>query len=70
MIACEVKSDAGKLIDEQQAWLERFARLPFCRTWVLRPADPWEPITEWLHRPEDAPASFGWTIPPDAGLAR
>lgn len=60
LLAVELKSDAGKLTEEQVQWLGRFALLPHARTWVLRPSDPWDPITRWLQRPEEAPPTFGW----------
>ncbi len=72
MIVVEVKSDTGEFREGQLEWLERFARLPFARVWVLRPADPWAPVTEWMQTPSEAPATFGWepAIPPDERLAR
>jgi hypothetical protein len=48
----------------QKEWLQRFARIPTGRAWVLRPTDSMDDIVEWARHPADAPRTYGWE--PDA----
>jgi hypothetical protein len=60
-IACELKRDGRYPTPAQRLWLHRFAAVPGCLTWVLRPGDRWDDVSGWLDKPQTAPRIYGWT---------
>lgn len=60
LIVVEVKSEKGKATDAQLVWLQRFALLPFTRSWILRPSASVQTVAGWLRDPESAPRVHGW----------
>ena len=62
LVAIECKADrtAAKVSDEQWNWLGRFHSVPGCVALVLRPADDWNLIVQWLRSPDTAPSGYGW----------
>lgn len=70
MLAIECKTDKGRLTQQQVAVLSLYSLVPCCRAWVLRPSDPWPDIQEWLRRPKQAPAVYGFEPMPQLDAYR
>lgn len=47
MLAVEVKTDAGKTTDQQEAWLDALGQIPGCTSFVTRPTT-WDALVEKL----------------------
>lgn len=60
IVAIEVKAEGGRLRPEQGPWLERFARIPGGRAWVLDPTDDLDVVKAWLNTPAAAPRRHGF----------
>jgi hypothetical protein len=55
------RGDRGRLGPRQIEWLDRFARLPTGRAWVLDPIDPpFDALVGWVRYPGSAPRTFGY----------
>ena len=48
MLAIEVKTEAGKVTDEQLEWLRAFAEVPGVDAFILRPGNDWRQLEATL----------------------
>ncbi len=49
LIVAELKTETGRVTDEQKLWLENFKAVPMVETYVWRPSD-WKKVEAVLQR--------------------
>lgn len=71
LIVIEAKGVKTPTTMEQIEWLHRFSHIPGVWAWLLRVGDVGlQQVADWLARPDDAPRTHGWSIPPGRGARR